>query len=94
VGEIVTTIASAIEEQAVVTKDVAANIARASTGVKEAADRVNDTAQSSTAIAAEIVEVNGTIAQIREGGERVQANAAELSRLAQQLAEMLAKFET
>lgn len=94
VGEIVTNIASAIEEQAVVTKDVAANIADASMGVKEATARVNDTARSSAAIAAEISEVNGTVAQIREGGERVQSNAAELSRLAQQLAEMLAKFET
>jgi methyl-accepting chemotaxis protein len=94
VGDLVTSIASAIEEQAVVTKNVAENIARASTGVKEATLGVNDAAQSSTAIAAEIADVNSTVAQIRDGGERVHANAAELSRLAQQLAEMLAKFET
>jgi methyl-accepting chemotaxis protein len=94
VGELVTSIATAIEQQSAVTKDVAENIARASTGVKEATLRVSDAAQSSTAIAAEIAEVNGTVAQIREGGEQVHANASELARLAQQLAETLARFET
>ncbi len=94
VGEIVTSIASAIEEQAAVTKDIASNIGRASAGVKEASERVSSAADSSTTIASEIGEVNRSLVDIREGGEQVQANAAELSRLAEQLAAVLGRFRT
>jgi len=54
VGEIVANIAVAIEEQATVTRDVAANIERVTSGVKEATDRINETASASRSIAGDI----------------------------------------
>ena len=63
VGTIVTSIAAAIEEQATVTKDVAGNIAQASSGVREANERVSQTAEVSKSIARDI-------ARRQRGGSR------------------------
>jgi methyl-accepting chemotaxis protein len=92
VGGIVSSIAAAIEEQATVTRDVAGNIAQASMGVREANERVSQTAQVSRGIAEDIAGVNHAVAEIQEGGEQVQASAAELSKLAEELGAQVAKF--
>jgi hemerythrin-like metal-binding protein len=94
VGGIVANIAAAIEEQATVTKDVAGNIAQASTGVKEANTRVAQTATVSSSIAQDIATVNKAVSDVRQGGERVQASASELSLLAEQLKEVAGQFRT
>jgi methyl-accepting chemotaxis protein len=92
VGGIVSSIAAAIEEQATVTKDVAGNIAQASGGVRDANERVTQTAEVSKSIARDIAGVNLAVAGIRRGGEHVQASAAELSKLAEQLGAQVAQF--
>jgi methyl-accepting chemotaxis protein len=94
VGEIVATIAVAIEEQSAVTRDVASNIAQASVGVQDSNERVAQTATVSHSIAQDIAAVNVTVSEIAYGGEQVQASAAELSRLAEQLKELVGKFKT
>lgn len=92
VGTIVTSIAAAIEQQATVTKDVAGNIAQASSGVRDANERVSQTAEVSKSIARDIAGVNQAVVEIREGGEHVQTSAAGLSRLAEQLGAQVALF--
>jgi methyl-accepting chemotaxis protein len=92
VGTIVSSIAAAIEEQATVTRDVAGNIAQASGGVRDANERVTQTAEVSKSIARDIAGVNSAVAGIRQGGEHVQASAAELSKLAEQLGAQVAQF--
>lgn len=93
VGAIVSSIAAAIEEQATVTKDVAGNIAQASTGVRDANERVSQTAQVSKSIAHDIAGVNQAVADIEQGSEHVQASASELSKLAEQLGAQVAQFK-
>jgi methyl-accepting chemotaxis protein len=92
VGTIVASIAAAIEEQATVTKDVAGNIAQASSGVRQANERVSHTAAVSKSIAQDIAGVNAAVVDIRQGGEHVEASAIELSRLAEQLGAQVAQF--
>jgi methyl-accepting chemotaxis protein len=92
VGEIVATIAVAIEEQSVVTRDVASNIAQASMGVRDSNERVSQTATVSHSIAQDIAQVNMTIGEIGRGGEQVQTSASELSMLAEQLKELVGRF--
>jgi len=92
VGTIVTSIAAAIEEQANVTKDVAGNIAQASSGVREANQRVSQTAEVSKSIAKDIAGVRASVVDIRQGGEHVQASAVDLSKLAEQLGAQVAQF--
>lgn len=93
VGQLVSGIAAAIEEQAVVTKDVAGNIAQASTGVQEANERVGQTASVSKLIAEDIAGVSNAAAEIRSGGEQVQSSASALSRLAEQLRGLVGQFK-
>jgi methyl-accepting chemotaxis protein len=93
VGDIVSSIAAAIEEQSTVTKDVATNIAQASMGVKDANQRVAETASVSQSIAKDIAKVNSTITEQVAGAEQVKTSSAELSRLAEQLKEQVARFK-
>jgi methyl-accepting chemotaxis protein len=76
-----------------VTKDVAGNIAQASEGVRETNERVSQTAEVSKSIARDIAGVNTAVTDIRQGGEQVQAAAAELSKLAEQLGAQVAQFK-
>ena len=92
VSQIVASIATAIEEQSSVTRDVAGNIAQASTGVKDANERVAQTAAVSKGMAQDIAGVNAATGEIRGGGEQVHASARELSKLAEQLKELVGKF--
>jgi methyl-accepting chemotaxis protein len=93
VGEIVATIAVAIEEQSVVTRDVASNIAQASMGVRDSNERVSQTATVSHSIAQDIAQVNMTIGEIGRGGEQVQTSASELLNLAEKLQHQIGRFK-
>jgi methyl-accepting chemotaxis protein len=93
VGHLVASIATAIEEQAAVTRDVAGNIAQASAGVQEANERVAQTASVSRAMAQDIAGVDAAAGEIRSGGEQVHASAAELSQLAERLENLVGQFK-
>jgi len=94
VEELVASIATAIEEQATVTKDVAGNIARASEGVKTAEEQINQTAKVSGSIAMEIAALSTAVTEIRDGGVMVEASAGELHGLAKHLGGLVAAFKT
>lgn len=93
VNEIVTTIAAAIEEQSAVTREVATNINQATTGVQDASVRASEMSGVSRDIAQDITAVDGITGDIRSGGEQVEASAEELSRLAEQLKELVGQFK-
>ncbi len=93
VGAIVSNIAAAIEEQATVTKDVAGNIAQATAGVKDSNERVAQTATVSKTIAQDVTGISAAVSDIRSGGEQVDASAAELSKLADELRQMVGQFQ-
>jgi len=93
VGEIVATIATAIEEQASVTRDMARNIAEATGGVKDANQRVSQTAAVSQEIARDIMVVNTASGEMTAASQQVQASAMDLSQLAEQLKTMVGRFK-
>lgn len=93
VSEIVSTIATAIEEQSVVTKDIANNIAHASNGVKEGNHRVSESAVVVQSIVRDISNVNQAATEIASGSGQVQTSAVELSSLAEQLKSLVNKFQ-
>jgi methyl-accepting chemotaxis protein len=92
VGNLVSGIASAIEEQATITRDVVENISQASEGVREANEQVSQTASVSQEMAREIAGINLVVADIRQGGEQVQTNATELAQVADQLKALVGQF--
>jgi methyl-accepting chemotaxis protein len=92
VSDIVTTIATAIEEQAAVTKDISRNIGDASNGVGEANMRVSEASQVSQAIARDIAGVDGAARDIADGSEQVRTATGDLSKTAELLQTTVARF--
>lgn len=93
VNEIVSIIATAVEEQSVTTREIAGNVANASVGIEEVNQNV---AQSSTVagdIAGDIASVNQAAVEISENSAKVNQNAEELAMLSKQLKEMVGRFK-
>jgi methyl-accepting chemotaxis protein len=93
VGDTVTTIATAIEEQATVTRDIATSISQATEGVKDANQRIAQTASVSQSVAKEIAVVNSTAGEISSAANQVNGSAGQLSAVAKQLREITSKFK-
>ncbi|MBF0406098.1 MAG: hypothetical protein HQM10_02000 [Candidatus Riflebacteria bacterium] len=92
VSNIVTTIASAIEQQSSVTKDVAQNIAQTSVDVKEADAVLLQNTSASKNIARDIAVVNKASLEIASASSQVFSNSAELSKLSEKLKAIVSKF--
>ena len=92
VGDIITSIASAIEEQSTVTKDVSRNVAEASSGVRNANDRFAESVTAAKGIARDIDVVKSTVVDMVGGSELVRASASQLTDLAGQLKQRVAHF--
>ncbi len=93
VGQLVASIATAIEEQTVVTKDVASNISQASAGIHEANDRVAETATVSKSIAADIAQVSSQGRAINNDSTRLQEDADMLRGVSERLKQLTARFQ-
>ncbi len=92
VNQIVTTIASAVEEQSITTREIANNVAEATRGVKEVNTNVAESSRVSGTIAEEIADVNQAANEISNSSSQVDLSSKELSRLASRLREMVARF--
>ena len=75
------------------TRDVAGNIAQASSGVRDANGRVSQTAEVSRTIARDIADVDVAVKGVREAGEQVEFSATLLSQLAAQIGTQVAQFK-
>ena len=75
------------------TRDVAGNIAQASSGVQEANERISQTAAVSKSIATDIAGISAGVGEISQGGEQVHSSAADLSVLSEQLKAMVGRFK-
>ena len=85
VTDLVSTIATAIEEQSAVTRDIAGNLGQASLGVQDANERVAQSSTVTMSIARDISGVDQSTTELAAGVDQVRASALDLSRLAEQL---------
>lgn len=92
VNEIVATIATAVEEQSVTTREIAGNVSEASQGFEEVNRNVVQSSTVSGEIAKEIAEVNSAAGEISNSTSQVDLSSEELSRLAEHLKEMVSRF--
>ncbi|MBF0211917.1 MAG: methyl-accepting chemotaxis protein [Desulfamplus sp.] len=92
--QIISSIAAAIEEQASVTRDLAANISKASAGVQESAESMAEADEASNEISKKINQLSSALIDLKEGGEQVNASAAEMSMLAEKLQHLVGQFKT
>jgi len=93
VSDLVGTIATAIEEQSVVTRDIAGNLGQASRGVQDANQRVAESTTVNGAIARDIAGMERSTQDTAEGVDQVRASAQDLSKLAEQLNRSVQGFQ-
>jgi len=92
VSGIVTSIASAIEAQTAVTRDIAGNLNQASQGMREANDRVAESAGVTRSIAKDIAGVDRSANELTSSVAQVREQAAALAGLAEHLDDAVQQF--
>jgi methyl-accepting chemotaxis protein len=93
VNEIVSTIATSVEEQSASTKEIAENIAQVSSGIGEVNESVAQSSHVLGSITKDITEVNQAASETTSSSSQVNLSAEELSQLAEQLDEMVGRFK-
>ena len=93
VNDMVSTIATAVEEQSSATSDIAENMSQASTGIEEVNSNVNQSSTVATEISKDISEVNQSSMEIAERSDQVKISAENLAKLASSLDEMVGRFK-
>ncbi|WP_300673949.1 methyl-accepting chemotaxis protein [Desulfoluna sp.] len=93
VNDIVSTIATAVEEQSVATREIATNITQASQGIQEVSGMVAQSTTGVTEITREITEVNTNAGDISDSSRQVHHSAEELSSMALTLKQVVETFK-
>jgi methyl-accepting chemotaxis protein len=93
VNDIVSTIATAVEEQSVTTKEIAENVVQASQGIQGVNENVAQSSIVAGDIAKDIAEVNQASGEINNSSSQVNMSAEALARLSETLNEMVGKFK-
>ncbi len=92
INEIVTSISSSVEEQAITTNEIAQNINQASKGIQEMNENISLSLSVTDQISKEIAGVNQDAGDISKSSSQVQNNATDLSKLAEKLQKKAEKF--
>ena len=88
----VTTIAAAVEEQSVTTRDIAENVGQASTGITEINSNVAASSAMTRNVSKDIEQVRAASDEMTASSQTVQSSARELSELAERLREQVSRF--
>ncbi len=90
---IVTSVATAIEEQSATTQEISNNVSQAAAGVQEVNENVNQTSAVAGEVTKDVHKVSEAAEEINAGSLQVNTSAAELSKLAENLNEMVSRFK-
>jgi len=93
VNDLVVTIATSVEEQSSATKNIANNVAQASQGIQEVNENVNQSSLVSSQIAGDIAGISSAMNEMTDGSAQVNISAQDLSKLAEQLEQMVHQFK-
>lgn len=93
VNEIVTSIATTVEEQSVTTREISSNISEANIGIKEVTENVTQSSTVSNEVASDIADVNQLSGEISDSSSQINEKAEELKLLADQLTQLVSKFK-
>ena len=94
VNDIVATIATAVEEQAVTSQEIANNVAQASQGIQEVNHNVNQSSTVAGSISGEMSAINASVKEISVSSDEVNSNSDQLSALAEKLQALVGRFKT
>ncbi|MDD9303242.1 MAG: Cache 3/Cache 2 fusion domain-containing protein [Desulfobacter sp.] len=93
IDAIVTSVATAIEEQSATTQEISTNVSQAAAGVQEVNENVNQTSAVAGEVTEDIHQVSQAADEINAGSIQVNTSAVELSKLAENLNEMVSRFK-
>jgi methyl-accepting chemotaxis protein len=93
INDIVSTIATAVEEQSVTTKEIAENVVQASQGIQEVNENVAQSSSVAGDIAKDIADVNQASGKMSDSSNQVNLSAEALTGLSETLNEMVGKFK-
>jgi len=93
VNEVSSTIASAVEEQSITTKEIAQNVGQTASAAETVSQGVAQSASVSREITKTIAGVDQAAKQTSQGAAQTQAAGQDLSRLAEQLQGLVGQFK-
>jgi len=93
INAIVTSVATAIEEQSATTREISNNVSQAASGVQEVNENVNQVSAVAGEVTKDIHQVSQSAEEMNAGSLQVNTSAAELSKLAENLNEMVGRFK-
>ena len=94
VNEVSRTIASAVEEQSITTKEIAKNVAETSTAAQTVARGVAESASVTREIARNITDVDAAAKQTAQGATVAQTASGKVSDVTEQLHALVGQFKT
>ena len=92
INAIVTSVAAAIEEQSATTQEIVNNVSQAGLGVQEVNENVNQASLVAGEVSKDIHQVSQASEEMKSGSLQVNESAAGLSRLAENLNQLVARF--
>lgn len=93
INEIVTTVATAIEEQSATTQEISSNVSQIAAGVQEVNENVNQTSAVAGEVTRDIAMVSKASDEVKNGSQQFNISSKELSRLAEELNAMVKQFK-
>jgi methyl-accepting chemotaxis protein len=93
VNEVVSSIATAVEDQSVTTKEIASNVYQASQGINEVNENVAQSSIVSNEIAKNINDVNRLVENMTAVGLRVNNSASEMTGSVEKILMIVGKFK-
>jgi methyl-accepting chemotaxis protein len=94
VNEVSRTIASAVEEQSITTKEIARNVAQTSAAAETVAKGVAESATATQEIARNMVQVDQAAKQTAQGATITQSTSGKLTHVAEELQSLVGQFKT
>ena len=93
VNEIVATIATAVDQQSIATREIAGNVSQAYQGISNVTQNVAQSSTASSEIAKDIGDVNELVADMNSAGLTINKSAGELDKLVETLSMIVDKFK-
>lgn len=93
VNDVVSGIATAVEEQSTATREIVNNVTQASQGIQEVNENVNQSASVSSEISKDISNVSVSMNEMTTSSNQVSLSAQELSNLSENLKRMADQFK-
>ncbi|MCF6249298.1 MAG: methyl-accepting chemotaxis protein [Desulfobacula sp.] len=93
INQIITTIAAAIEEQSIATREIAQNIAMVSQGINDVNDNVSQSSVVAEEITQSITQIHQSTNEMKDNSTRAKGSTVGLTDLAKRLNQMMGRFK-